>query len=67
MFIILIVGFIIGLIIGRIHFSNFKYIVRYPSIYDTNQLYIDDKNVCYKYNLNEIECPQDNFNIIELD
>jgi hypothetical protein len=67
MFIILIFGFIIGLIIGRIHFSNFKYIVRYPSIYDTNQIYIDDNNVCYKYNLIEIECSQDDFNIIKLE
>jgi len=34
-------------------------IIKYPSIENKlSDLYVDDKNVCYRYKTKEIQCPQ---------
>lgn len=54
------IAFAIGILLSYLVSPQTKLIMKFPNPSNNNKLtYIDDNNVCYKYDSTEIPCPMD--------
>ena len=52
------IAFAIGILLSYLTSPRAKVIMKFPNPTNSHKLnYIDDNNVCYKYNSEEVDCP----------
>ena len=53
----LLTSLFLGILIMYIYAPTPKVIIKHPTKTDTNTIYIDGNNVCYKYYIENVKCP----------
>jgi len=54
------VAFCIGLFFTYITMPYPEIVIKYPTPYNAGKItYVDDANVCYKYAIEQVNCPSD--------
>lgn len=59
------IAFMIGIIYIYITIPEPIILIKYPTPYSLDIVYKDDHDTCYKYLINEIDCPYDKSKIIK--
>ena len=57
---VFLISLCIGLLYTYVTISPPKVVIKYPTPYNAGKVtYIDQANVCYKYDVQKVDCPRD--------
>ena len=65
-FLYFILSFMMGVIYNMIIKPDNKIVIKYPTKYNSDLIYKDDADICYKYILKEEKCPLDKSNVFKM-
>jgi len=64
---IFLVALCVGLFYTYLSTPYPKIVIKYPTPFNAGKVtYVDDADVCYKYSVREVDCPEDKSTIKEL-